>query len=135
LSELKPVREATEKEKRIINRLALRDYVERIALQRLGSARRGQKWWITNEGEERIQGIRTIEDFRLPYPEADIVEESDSNRKTSQELLVEFLGGQCKVCGSTDNLEKHHIIPLEKGGPDTVQNLMVLCRECHGKTF
>ena len=28
-------------------------------------------------------------------------------------------------------LEAHHIIPLAKGGPDTVKNTIALCPECH----
>lgn len=115
-------REATEKEKRIINRLALENYRRQFGL---------------------IAGLRSggkpQEEFRFPYPDSEIANEEETSgiipRKSDHDLLIEKLGGRCQVCGSTQDLEKHHIIPLEKGGPDVPQNLIVLCRECHVKTF
>ncbi len=38
--------------------------------------------------------------------------------------------GQCTGCGSTENLEFHHIIPLSKGGSNTVRNTRLLCQAC-----
>jgi hypothetical protein len=39
----------------------------------------------------------------------------------------------CQVCGSTDLLEAHHLVPRSQGGPDTEENLVLLCRSCHRK--
>ena len=52
-------------------------------------------------------------------------------RKEWGKLLIEGLGGRCWWCGHRENLELHHIIPLSKGGPDSVHNLSVLCSWCH----
>ncbi len=38
----------------------------------------------------------------------------------------------CVVCGSTENLEQHHVIPRSQGGGEE-GNLVMLCRECHRK--
>ena len=40
---------------------------------------------------------------------------------------------RCIDCGSTQNLEVHHLIPYEIGNKWTVQpeNLVVLCHKCH----
>lgn len=38
---------------------------------------------------------------------------------------------QCQVCGSTEKLSVHHIIPLSEGGDSTATNLRVLCQGCH----
>lgn len=37
----------------------------------------------------------------------------------------------CQFCSATENLTLDHIIPWSHGGPDTVENLRVLCRRCN----
>lgn len=37
----------------------------------------------------------------------------------------------CQKCGSKDNLHAHHIRPKSKGGTDTVNNGISLCKDCH----
>lgn len=39
--------------------------------------------------------------------------------------------GRCVDCGATDDLALDHIYPWSLGGPDTVENLRVLCRPCN----
>lgn len=38
---------------------------------------------------------------------------------------------RCQFCGATDDLTLDHIIPWSRGGPDTEDNLRVLCRPCN----
>ena len=38
---------------------------------------------------------------------------------------------RCKKCGSTENLEIDHIIPISKGGKSTYSNLQTLCHKCN----
>ena len=40
-------------------------------------------------------------------------------------------GGKCCNCGSKENLEFDHIIPVSKGGATTFQNLQLLCKPCN----
>ena len=41
-------------------------------------------------------------------------------------------GFQCPRCrGLFDSLHKDHIIPLHKGGTDTIENIQPLCRRCN----
>ena len=35
---------------------------------------------------------------------------------------------QCRICGTTQRLSVHHI---QRGGPDTYDNLITLCSRCH----
>ena len=38
---------------------------------------------------------------------------------------------QCAFCGSKNNLEEHHMIPLFLGGTNDDDNLIFLCKKCH----
>lgn len=40
-------------------------------------------------------------------------------------------GHACVECGATDDLALDHIFPWSLGGPDTEENLRVLCRSCN----
>jgi len=39
--------------------------------------------------------------------------------------------GQCRQCGSTQNLHFDHIIPVSRGGANTVANIQLLCGPCN----
>ena len=41
--------------------------------------------------------------------------------------------GRCARCGSRENLEYDHIIPVAKGGSNTARNIELLCQECNRK--
>ncbi len=41
--------------------------------------------------------------------------------------------GRCEKCGNKFNLTIHHKKESSKGGYDAIDNLQVLCRECHDK--
>ena len=39
---------------------------------------------------------------------------------------------KCRLCYGTEYLTNHHIVPLSwKGGEDSVENGVTLCRGCH----
>jgi hypothetical protein len=40
---------------------------------------------------------------------------------------------KCACCGSTEDLQKHHIIPLSQGGENSFLNRVWLCKSCHQK--
>lgn len=41
--------------------------------------------------------------------------------------------GKCSRCGSRENLEYDHIIPVSEGGSNTVRNIELLCETCNRK--
>ena len=40
-------------------------------------------------------------------------------------------GRRCQQCGKAGRLEAHHVLPLEEGGQNDLENLSTLCRGCH----
>lgn len=40
-------------------------------------------------------------------------------------------GGRCVKCGSSDRIERDHIIPISKGGDDSIENIQPLCKRCN----
>jgi hypothetical protein len=42
-------------------------------------------------------------------------------------------GGKCVKCGSQENLEFDHIVPLSKNGSNTARNIQLLCEYCNRK--
>jgi 5-methylcytosine-specific restriction endonuclease McrA len=40
-------------------------------------------------------------------------------------------GNRCELCGYKSAVDTHHIVPKHQGGPHEVENLMVVCPNCH----
>lgn len=38
---------------------------------------------------------------------------------------------RCAYCGKKDNLHWEHIIPKSRGGPDTMDNMVLACQKCN----
>lgn len=54
-------------------------------------------------------------------------------RKLRRQCLEKF-DYRCQKCGKAKGagaLEAHHIVPLEHGGLDVLDNLVCWCRDCH----
>jgi hypothetical protein len=61
------------------------------------------------------------------------IEELRYEQTTSKwrNAVFKHKGKRCAVCGSTENLEIHHVLPLIKGGTNDFNNLLVVCQEHH----
>jgi len=50
--------------------------------------------------------------------------------------LCESYGNKCLACGDTEAvLEADHVVPLRKGGSDSISNIQPLCGSCNRKKF
>ena len=54
-------------------------------------------------------------------------------RQLHFKYISEHRKERCGKCGSTENLEWHHMIPLSIGGESCDENMVCLCSECHRK--
>ena len=54
-------------------------------------------------------------------------------RRTLTKKDKEEIGLQCCNCGSKEDLQYHHIIPVAIGGKDINSNMCCLCHKCHYK--
>ncbi len=55
---------------------------------------------------------------------------NSSRNKTLVENAIKR-DGKCMLCGTTEGLAVHHIIPIADGGTDTIDNMITLCDKHH----
>ncbi|MEI6446465.1 MAG: HNH endonuclease signature motif containing protein [Actinomycetes bacterium] len=53
-------------------------------------------------------------------------------KRLSRQARLEH-GSDCTLCGSTHRVQAHHAVHRTEGGPDTIDNLVMLCASCHRK--
>ena len=53
-----------------------------------------------------------------------------TKRESLRAQAFRMYGKTCNYCGEIGN-EVDHVIELASGGDDSIENLQVLCRECH----
>ncbi|HUT01588.1 MAG TPA: HNH endonuclease signature motif containing protein, partial [Phycisphaerae bacterium] len=54
-------------------------------------------------------------------------------RALRDRLLVDAMHRCCLCPEHPDVTDLHHVVPISEGGPDTEENLMVICPTCHAK--
>lgn len=57
--------------------------------------------------------------------------EIQKHRAWVRSQAIKKYGKKCELCGYTMAIDTHHIIPRHKGGPHEIDNLMVVCPNCH----
>lgn len=45
--------------------------------------------------------------------------------------LCESCDNRCLRCGTTENITADHVVPLSKGGADSIENIQPLCKSCN----
>lgn len=51
----------------------------------------------------------------------------------NKENIISYYSGQCEICkfNLVPLLEIHHILPLQQGGDNSLDNITCLCPNCH----
>ena len=82
-------------------------------------------------GDNYYDGIKPTHP-RAPFKGEHI---SDAKRKPIPQKVKDKVWnrdeGECTQCGSNENLEFDHIIPVSKGGANTYRNIQLLCEVCN----
>lgn len=73
---------------------------------------------------DREAALKDIYDFWPDYPP------DWGERKAELQLLK---NERCEACGATERLQGHHKVPFWQGGSNKLDNLELLCIDCHGK--
>ena len=53
--------------------------------------------------------------------------------KAEFQALCEYYGGVCLCCGRNCPLVADHVVPLDKGGSNSIGNIQPLCRSCNSR--
>ncbi|MFA7471153.1 MAG: HNH endonuclease, partial [Weeksellaceae bacterium] len=83
---------------------------------------------------ERGADISELDTARIP--KVINVQNETLGRQISQQvkdLVWNRDNGQCRECGSNEQLEFDHIIPFSKGGSNTYRSIQLLCQPCNRK--
>jgi hypothetical protein len=66
----------------------------------------------------------------------EIIEQKFTREPIPQEVKEEVFirdEGKCVICGTQEDLQYDHIIPVSKGGSNTAKNIQILCKHCNLK--
>jgi len=94
------------------------------------------------KGMEKLNNIRysqntlppTLSPLSIPDPTKPVATKR-SVSETKKKYVASQQGWKCKDCKEQLNawFEVDHVIRLEYGGSNGIENLVALCRECHGR--
>jgi hypothetical protein len=77
---------------------------------------------------------KKLERLKLLYDSEEVKEDSKSRSLIPEEVKIAVWrrdSARCVKCGSQENLEYDHIIPVSKGGSNTARNIQILCERCN----
>ena len=98
-----------------------------------------QKIWANNEGKEYVLNYKITSEQKEKHNKV-----KRGKVEERKKLLIEMLGGKCKSCGTTKNLQFDHIDPTTKSFSiakkyrcpvvfEEIKKCQLLCYECHLK--
>lgn len=123
-------------------------YSQMVASQDLDSGMRNEALYARGSlllaGGRRRQALRDFSEVYASNPayrdvkaliaKANLKETSNSRAPIPREVrdgVWRRDEGRCVECGSQENLEFDHVIPIALGGSNTERNLQLLCEECN----
>lgn len=84
-----------------------------------------RRWSKTPKGKLKEQ--------RSSYKRRSILKEVGNHTVEEWNNIVKLHSNKCALCKEEKKLTKDHIIPLSKGGVNTIDNLQPLCRGCNAR--
>ena len=86
-------------------------------------------------GDVRWRLERAFEAYGFPAPEPTHPDSRPKRKSLGASKVIAVMSkshGQCLACGSKDNLQVDHILPVSRGGTNELDNLQMLCQRCNG---
>ena len=81
--------------------------------------------------EERYKMVAKSQRSKTKIVDNFSIDEDKRDLSEIREKVFEKHGRFCNMCGSEQNLQMHHIIPIRNGGTNELENLIPLCKNCH----
>lgn len=80
-----------------------------------------------------IEKIYTKREQKIKNERNLIVNQLRNEITKNKEEIVDYYNGRCEICkfNLTSLLEIHHILPLQQGGDNSLENITCLCPNCH----
>ncbi len=113
----------------LLNLISMSLIVVTRFIERLQENLTEQQQYTTSS--ERQQG--DVQRARVPSAIPDPVGERHK-RVIPQDVKIAVSardGGRCRRCGSTEKLHFDHVIPVSRGGANSVANIQLLCGACN----
>jgi hypothetical protein len=103
-----------------------------LFLKREFSEKKGKKLIIHEKISDAFIGIGKTPSSTINEYDAEEEQRRARLKTLRNELLKANQYRFCARCGVMGtNLEVHHILPLSEGGSDTIDNILLLCPDCH----
>jgi len=84
--------------------------------------------------EQELKKTKKLEKLRKLTEVSDQLDKASSRERIPEEVQM-FVWrrdeGKCVKCGSQENLEYDHVIPVSRGGANTARNIQLLCEPCN----
>lgn len=84
---------------------------------------------------EQGADITSLDTAKIPKAISFVAETTSSVQfpKNLENLAWNRDHGKCRLCGNDEQLRYSHVIPLSKGGSNTLRNVQLLCESCDRK--
>lgn len=56
---------------------------------------------------------------------------NSSSEELLRKKILKQRGKRCEICGFEGYVEMHHINPMNNGGINSPENVLILCEKCH----
>lgn len=127
----------SERDYKILNEIIVNQKTtEELAF--LGRHDKEYEWVKSNQ--KKPMSVRRIQQILHQYYPEFHIQTTHKKVKTEKQIIREEqrkikldieLPKRCGRCGSTENLELHHLFPVSLGGTNDKRNLLFLCKACH----